>query len=371
MIRSAQQSPRPEGLPLIDVGPRLDAARAQLVDRGLDALVLTHGPNIRWLTGFSGSAGAVLLTVDELHLLTDGRYEAQATVEAARVNAPLRLTVTRDILPEVNLGRVGFEANQLPVASYDRLQSRVSGELIDASGLVEVLRQTKDEAEIVRLERAAAIADEAFMAVWPLLAEGGVSENDVAAELEYRMRRGGADGLSFETIVASGPNGALPHARPSARQLEPGNLVVMDFGASVDGYGSDMTRTVAVGGAVDAKSQWLHDSVRRAQAAGVAVVADGVPYGAINDTCRAVLAEDDLERAFTHGVGHGIGLEIHELPLRSSAQDCILRQDFVVTVEPGAYLAGFGGVRVEDSVVVERDGCRILTHSPRDLVPYS
>ena len=266
--------------------------------------------------------------------------------------------------------RLGVEAHHVTWQQRDQLAEWLPGvDLVALDRPLEELRRDKDPGERSRLARAAAIADAALAEVAPLL-DNGYSERTVARRLDNLMLDLGADGLSFETIVASGPNSALPHARPGDRLISPGDLVVVDFGAAVDGYGSDMTRTFVAGGHPSAEQQRLYDAVIEAQAAGGwRAVADGVPERHIDDTCRSVLARWGLADNFIHSTGHAIGLEIHEDPILSARSVGILRSGWVVTVEPGVYVPGVGGVRIEDSVVVDHAGCRPITHSPKRLAP--
>jgi Xaa-Pro aminopeptidase len=217
------------------------------------------------------------------------------------------------------------------------------------------------------MEAAAAAADHALAQVRPMLLDRP-EEREVALALEFEMRRAGATGPSFESIVAAGPNGAKPHARPSARRVEPGELVVIDFGAVVDGYCSDMTRTACVGEPATATARRMVEVVAESQRAGVAAVAAGVSGKMVDETCRAVIAEAGWADAFVHGTGHGVGLEIHEAPRVSSASTDTLAPGHVVTVEPGVYLPDQGGVRIEDTVIVTEGGCRPLTHASKELM---
>ena len=343
-----------------DVAGRVGRLRPRLAEAGCDALLVTHLVNVRYLTGFTGSAGLLLVLPDELLLTTDGRYRDQAAEQLmvsgveATIDVGPTLTAQHDALAGAAAGvaRLGLEADSVTWAQQRRF-----------AGLVEDLRRVKDGGEIDRMAEAARIADEALAAVRPLLAQG-VTEREVALGLDYEMRRLGADGSSFETIVASGPNGARPHARPTDRRVEPGELVVIDFGAVVDGYCSDMTRTLSVGEPAGAVERRMVEVVAESQRAGVAAVAAGVRGSAVDQTCRAVIADAGWADAFIHGTGHGVGLEIHE----ASTSTDVLAAGHVVTVEPGVYLAEHGGVRIEDTVVVTDEGCRVLTNAPRELL---
>jgi Xaa-Pro aminopeptidase len=360
-----------------DVAGRLGRLRPRLADAGCEALLVTHLVNVRYLTGFTGSAGLLLVLPDALLLTTDGRYRDQAAEQLTASGVEARIEVRPTVAAQhealagaaAGVARLGLEAHSVTWAQQRRLASDVSprSELVATEGLVEELRRVKDAGEVARMAEAARIADEALAAVRPLLSQG-VTEREVALGLDYEMRRLGADGSSFETIVASGPNGAKPHARPTDRRVEPGELVVIDFGAVVDGYCSDMTRTVSVGEPAGEVERRMVDVVAASQRAGVAAVAAGVRGSEVDQTCRAVIADAGWGDAFIHGTGHGVGLEIHEAPRVASTSTDVLAAGHVVTVEPGVYLAEHGGVRIEDTVVVTDDGCRVLTNAPKELL---
>jgi Xaa-Pro aminopeptidase len=359
----------------MDVRGRLHLVRAELQSQGLEGLLVTKSVNVRWLTGFTGSNGQLAITANEFVLITDGRYREQAANELTSSGVDARVEIAvgsgSDLLVEVfhDVTSVGFEAADMTVDRHRRLVTELTTiELVATESLIELLRQVKDDGEIERLTRASAIADAGFRSIQNLVHDRP-TERRLGAELDHRMRLVGADDVSFETIVGSGPNGALPHARPSQRAIEHGDLVVLDFGAKVDGYGSDMTRTVVAGGKPTDKQRHLYDAVFEAQQAGVNAIVAGVEQIVVDRACREVLAKHGLAEAYTHGTGHGIGLEIHEQPILSTRSLGILRAGQVVTVEPGAYLPGFGGVRVEDSVVVTEKGCVSITRSPKGLVP--
>jgi Xaa-Pro aminopeptidase len=361
----------------MDVGARLSRLRERLGDARCDALLVTRMVNVRYLTGFSGSSALVLVLPDEVVFVTDGRYRDQSAAElaAAGVEARIEIGMTlarqRELMEEAATGitRLGLEAESVTWGQ----QRRFAGEwfphadLVPTEGLVEELRRVKDAGEVDRMAAAAAAADAALELVRPRLAEG-LSEQDVALELDFAMRRHGASGSSFETIVASGPNGAKPHHRPSDRRIEPGELVVIDFGAIVDGYCSDMTRTLCVGEPASPTARRMADVVAESQRAGVAAVRAGAEAKAVDQACRSLIADAGWGDAFLHGTGHGVGLEIHEAPRVSSAAADTLVAGNVVTVEPGVYLPDHGGVRIEDTVVVLTDGCRVLTNAPKELV---
>lgn len=369
-------------LPAMDVPARVERLRARLDDAGpdgsgIDALLVTHLVNVRYLTGFTGSAAIVLLGPDGLLFVTDGRYRDQAAEQlaAAGVEAHIHVGLTggaqKEYLREAAAGiaRLGLEADSVTWAQQRRFATEwfPASELVATEGLVEGLRRTKDAGEVARMAEAARIADDALATVRPRLAEGP-TEREVALDLDFEMRRLGAAGSSFETIVASGPNGAKPHHRPSDRRIGPGELVVIDFGAVVDGYCSDMTRTLCVGEPASPVAARMVEVVAESQRAGVEAVRAGVEAKAVDEVCRAIIAEAGWADAFLHSTGHGVGLDIHEMPRVGSTSTDTLGAGWVVTVEPGVYLPDHGGVRIEDTVVVTDDGCTVLTNAPKTLV---
>jgi Xaa-Pro aminopeptidase len=362
-------------LPPLEVAPRLDRLREELASAGCDALVVTTRANVRYLTGFSGSAGILLVGPSEALLVTDGRYQTQSVEQLAEAGVGARVEIGNQKAQSEALARagrpyrrIGLEAADVSWAQQRTFAAEVfeDAELVPTLGAVEALRRVKDEGELARMAAAAAVADAALAEVRPLLAEGP-TEAEVALALDHAMRRLGASGPSFETIVASGPNGAKPHARPSPRRIERGELVVIDFGAVVDGYCSDCTRTFCVGEPATAELARIVSVVAASQRAGVAAVAAGVSASGVDQACRDVIAEAGWAEAFVHGTGHGVGLDIHEWPRVGPGSDEALPPGSVVTVEPGVYLAGTGGARIEDTVVVEPGGCRPLTAAPKEL----
>jgi Xaa-Pro aminopeptidase len=362
-------------LPGMDVASRADRVRAGFDDAGVDALLVTDLSNVRYLTGFTGSAGRLLVTPERMLLVTDGRYAVQAPDQIAAHGVAADVAIGTTIREQDDLlasaagsGRLGLEAGSITWADHRRTAREPwTAELVATEGLVEGPRQVKDAGEIARLARASAIADAALATVAPLLLERR-TETEVGFALDTEMRRLGADGVSFETIVASGPNGARPHHRPGDRTIVDGDLVVIDFGALVDGYHSDMTRTFMVGEPSDTQRR-MYDVVLAAQAAGVAAVRAGVEAKEVDRTCRDLITEAGWGDAFGHGTGHGVGLVIHEDPRVSKASTAMLAPGHVVTVEPGVYLPDHGGVRIEDTVVVTDEGCSALTLAPKDPTP--
>lgn len=342
----------------------------------VEALVLTNLANGRWLTGFSGSAMVVVLTADDLLVITDGRYATQAPAELSAAGVEGRVVIANRGSEQqeaaagavAGLGRIALEAENVSWSRYRKFAGEwfAGAELVPSTGVIERLRRRKTPEEVARVAAAAAVADGALAEVLPRLAERP-TEGEVAAELDHLMRRRGASGSAFDTIVAAGENSALPHARPGPRRIEPGDLVVIDFGAIIDGYRSDMTRTVCVGEPRPPGGK-VYEVVRESQQAGVEAVADGVSCAEVDAVCREVISDAGWGEAFLHSTGHGVGLDIHEAPSLTSRSDEVLAAGEIVTVEPGIYLAGSGGVRIEDTVVVTDDGCRRLTCSPKTLV---
>ena len=370
-------------LPALDVAGRIDRLRERFDEAqpegpggspaGIDALFVTRLVNIRYLTGFTGSAALLLVGPDEVLFVTDGRYKDQSAdqLEAAGVPARIEISgtdqkrIVHDAAAAAGYSRVGLEAHGVTWSQQRVFASEwfPGAELVATEGLIERLRRVKDAGEVARIRAACGIADTAFANVRSRLA-ARPSEIDFALDLEFEMRRLGAAAMSFEPIVAAGPNGAKPHARPSARPIEPGELLVLDFGCMVDGYCSDMTRTVSVGDP-GPEARRMYEVVAESQRAGREAVREGVDCAAVDKACRDVIAEAGWADAFLHGTGHGVGLDIHEDPRVSTVGDAMLAPGHVVTVEPGVYLPGHGGVRIEDTVVVTEHGCRTLTRAPK------
>jgi len=360
----------------MDVGGRIPRLRQAFGEAGCDALLVTRLVNIRYLTGFTGSAAVLLVRPDDLVFVTDGRYRDQSALElgGAGVEARIRIGLTagsqKEFLQEeaAGLARLGLEAAAVTWAQQRKFDGEwfPDAELVATEGLVEELRKVKDAGEVARMAEAARIADEALARVRHRLAEGP-TEEEFALELDFEMRRGGASGPSFETIVASGPNGAKPHHRPSSRRIGAGELVVVDFGATVDGYCSDMTRTLCVGEPASATARRMVDVVGESQRAGVEAVRAGVEGKAVDEACRAIIGDAGWADAFLHSTGHGVGLEIHEDPRVASTSTDTLVAGHVVTVEPGVYLPEHGGVRIEDTMVVTDEGCLVLTNATKEL----
>ncbi|HMK98239.1 MAG TPA: Xaa-Pro peptidase family protein, partial [Acidimicrobiales bacterium] len=363
-------------LPPMAFGGRLERLRASMRASRCDALLVSNVVNVRYLTGFSGSTAQLVVLAGSAHLVTDGRYEVQAKEELGRAGTMAEVHAApavgqSDLLAELfrDVEALGLEADHVSWAGQRRFKKGWARAklLVPTTGLVEKLRERKDEGEVARVAAAAAVADEALAAVEGILS-GRVSEVEVAAALEAEMRRLGAEGPAFETIVASGPNGALPHHSPSPKRLRAGELVVVDFGAWVEGYRSDMTRTLrrpSEGRELPAELRRISDVVLASQDAGLAAVREGALCSEVDRACREVVEAAGLGPFFVHGTGHGVGLEVHEAPWLAGPSTDILSSGQVVTVEPGVYVPGLGGARSEDTVRVTEAGCEVLTLAPK------
>jgi Xaa-Pro aminopeptidase len=358
--------------------------RARLVHRlaaeSLTGLIVTSHANIAYLTGFFGSAGTLLVTREQLLLIVDGRYTEAAERRRRAWDAIYIVMLPHGGSYEETLAeqvgrsggeRVGFESAHLTVSAHTDLSRRLDAgsrrtDLVPTDGVVERFRAVKDGWETAILRDAGARLSEAAKTLIPK-ALPGIAENDLAAIVDFELRRVGFAKPAFDTIVASGPNSALPHYRSGERRIEAGDLVVMDFGGTLDGYCVDLTRTVAVGGA-DARQQRLLEQVRAAQASAFEAAAPGVSGEAIDESARGVLVREGIGDAFTHGTGHGLGLEVHERPRvgprRAGQTPEPLEAGMVFTLEPGAYFTGWGGVRIEDDVLLTAGGAEWLTDVP-------
>jgi Xaa-Pro aminopeptidase len=373
-------------LPLSDtLLRRHERLREALASPGLDAFIVTPPANIRYLSNHIGSAGILVLTRTAAHLLVDFRYqESVRALQASDARCPdLRVwqvpasyeEALIGCLSEIGVAAVGFEASHVTVARHDWWLEAIAARglkiaLRPTQHVVENLRMVKDTAEIATLREAAARLDRVMPAILASI-HAGVAERDVAAVIETALREAGYERPAFDTIVASGPNGALPHHRAGARTIETGDLVVLDFGGFLDGYCCDLTRTVSVG-APSPEARRVYNAVLDAQAAAIAAVKPGVEASAVDAAARTLLVERGLGEAFGHGTGHGLGLDVHEDPRvgkpRVDSPSVTLQPGMVVTIEPGAYLPGWGGVRIEDDILVTDAGCEVLTRVPRALI---
>jgi Xaa-Pro aminopeptidase len=350
--------------------------REQLATTRFDALLVSHLPNIRYLCGFTGSAGLLLVDQGSSVFFTDVRYDTQAHEEVKNA----KVTIARKSVPQA-LGdflrqrhkrargwTMGLEADHVTLAEKKRLANLCPAgvRLKDSPSLIERLRMVKDDDEIQQIREAVKLGAKLFDRAVKVLSPG-IQETDVAAEMELTARRAGAEAMSFSTIIASGPRSALPHGRASTKTIRSGEFVVCDFGVILDGYCSDQTRTVWVGRA-SSKAQDVYEAVREAQQAGADAVRPGVTAGDVDEAARKVLRKAGLGRYFTHSTGHGVGLEIHESPRVATGQQEVLKPGMVITIEPGVYFPGKWGIRIEDMVVVTASGREILTPTSKDFL---
>jgi Xaa-Pro aminopeptidase len=351
---------------------RVDRLRSLFSGIRADAYLVTHLPNIYYLCGFSGSAGVLLVEQNRATLFTDSRYTLQAheEVEHARVeitrHGPLR--AVGSLLRRRGRLRAAYSASNLTVAQRTALEGAAGSGVrwVDGGDAVEKLRAVKSPQEIDAMRAAAILISEVFEEALPAI-KPGISELDVAAELEYAMKKKGASGPSFETIVAAGRRSAWAHARPSPNPLRKSQLVVLDQGAILRSYCSDMTRTVFLGRA-PANVRRLYRAVLAAQEAAKAAIRPGVSGESVDSAARRVLKGEHLAQYFTHSTGHGLGLEVHEMPRLGKGEKTILEEGMVITVEPGVYVEGLGGIRIEDDVVVTATGGEDLTTAPRGFI---
>ena len=343
---------------------------AGLAARKLDALLVAFSPNLRYLTGFTGSNGCLLIEPGGSILFTDPRYRIQAAQEPAAKLKICKGALVVDVLAAIarlRLKRVGYEPARMTCDLFEALKARLPmrASLVPTPGWIEELRMVKTPEEIARIRRSVETNSRAFEQAVARV-RPGMTEQRLAAELEYRMRRLGAEKPSFETIVAAGARSALPHAQPTAARLREGDLVVVDMGAFQDGYASDMTRMLFLG-RPGARVKRTYRAVLEAQLAAIDRVRPGVGAAQVDRAARRVLKGYGLDGAFVHSTGHGLGLEIHEPPRIGMREKAVLREGMAITIEPGVYLEGFGGIRIEDTIIVTASGCEMLTPTGKEL----
>ena len=349
----------------------LNQIAEKLPEYGLDAMLIVSEPGERYAVGFHGQ-GLVLVTRKGTHYTTDGRYieAAQAQITGAQVSlvgtGSGHLDQARAYIEAHGLKKVGFESGAVTVDAHARYARALPCELVPAQGLLDGLRASKDGEELSAMRRAQKITDDAFSAMLNFI-KPGVTEREAAARLVYELLRRGGERVSFDPIVAAGANGSMPHAVPGETVIGPGMFVTMDFGCVVEGYCSDMTRTVAVGEPTE-EMRRVYDTVLSAQRAGIAAARAGVPGRVVDGAARKVIADAGYGEYFAHSFGHSLGLEIHEAPNASPTEDTPLPAGAVVSAEPGIYLPGRFGVRIEDVLIIKADGCEDITRSPKELI---
>ncbi len=346
-----------------------------LAGRNLDALLVAFGPNLRYLSGFTGSNGSLLITAERSILFTDPRYAIQAGEETAEGDRRMRVRIAHGALvsavsaaiARLGVKRIGYEPARMTCDQLDTLRTwlPMRAALEPVNGWIERLRMVKSPAEIDRIRHSVRTNSRAFEETARRV-RAGMKERDLAAELEYRMRRLGAEKPAFETIVAGGRRSALPHAQPTSAALKNGDLVVVDMGAMEQGYASDMTRMLHLG-SPGTRVKRAYRAVLEAQLAAVDAVRAGVRASRVDAAARSVLKRHGLDRAFVHSTGHGLGLEIHERPRIGKGEKTPLEAGMAITIEPGVYIEGWGGIRIEDTVAVTETGCEVLTATTKEL----
>jgi Xaa-Pro aminopeptidase len=339
-------------------------------DNALDAILFTNLTNIRYLCGFSGSEGALLLTRTDAWFLCDSRYTTQAAVEVSGAEIrefSAKYEAVCSLIADNNFHRIGFESTHTMVSDFRQLTERLIGcELVGIGASLDAIRSSKEQSEIDLLGEVAVLASASLQSSLSQLKPGG-SESEFALALEIEMRRRGADSRAFDFIVASGERGAMPHGRASDKLLCHGEMVTIDFGAVKNGYHSDETVTVSLGRPCD-RGREIHAIVKEAHDRAIAAVKPGLRCRDLDEVARSYIRQQGYEDCFGHGLGHGVGLDIHEKPVLSPRSDTVLEEGMVFTIEPGIYIPGFGGVRIEDTVAVTADGCVVLTQAPKELI---
>lgn len=357
--------------PFAEFAARRRNVADSLPQHKVHAIIVTALPNIRYLSGFTGSNAALVLAEESATLFTDPRYTIQSAAESDCVvrtaKGPLTTAISAFIARK-KWNRIGFERNRISYAAYADLVQAVPKDrlLLPLSGAIERLRMVKSQAEIELIRRSVFTNSKAYENTLRRL-KASSTEAAIAAELEYQMRRLGAEKPAFDTIVASGAHSALPHASPRIQAIETNRLLLIDMGSFQAGYASDMTRTIHLGKAAG-KARKLYNAVLESQLSAIDAVREGATAGSVDRAARQVLRRHGLDKAFIHSTGHGLGLEIHEAPRLGRRDDTLLEAGMVITIEPGAYERGFGGVRIEDTVVVTHNGCEVLTPTSKDFV---
>jgi Xaa-Pro aminopeptidase len=354
------------------IAVRLEKLRRKLEEQRVDAILVTMIDNVRYLSGFSGSTATAVVSASEAVLLVDPRYTLQANEECRhfeiREYRNKVIEVTAELIGSLGVERPAFEADYLSFSNYDKLRSLLSSgvELLPSSRVVDDLRLIKDSYEIALMQEAISISDVCFNEILGYI-KPGLTERDVALQLEICMRKRGAEKPAFDSIVATGPHAALPHAQPSDAVIQHGQLLKMDYGAQYRQYPSDITRTVCLG-EPDSKQREVYNTVLGAQLKAIDAIRSGVAGKDVDSVARDYIAAAGYGDYFGHGLGHSLGRGVHDGPGLSQSSEIVLEQGMVMTVEPGIYIPGWGGVRIEDDVLVTEDGCEILTHATKELL---
>jgi Xaa-Pro aminopeptidase len=356
-------------LNLLVFSERISRLRSQFSKLEITGILLLDMKNIRYLTGFAGSDGALCIDPRKTTLLVDGRYLTQAknsTQEIEIYEYQDKMAGVASVLSGTGSKIIGFESQVMSVDTYGKLKKKLKGvTLKPLADRINSLRAVKDEQEVTFLKEAAAISFQALSSIEDMI-RPGIEERHIAVELETKLRKFGAEEFSFSTIVASGPNSALPHAKPDSRRLERGDFVMIDYGAVVEGYHSDETCMFVVGQASD-KQRKIYDLVKRAHDEALCEMKEGVLCRRIDDIARSYIEKGGFGAHFLHGTGHGVGLDVHEAPRLAKQSEDILTAGMVVTVEPGIYISDIWGIRIEDTVLIKENGCEVLTKMSKDL----
>jgi len=348
---------------------RVDKLKDYIYKKDLDGVLIQNPFNRRYLSGFTGSFGFVVITKDKNIFVTDFRYIEQASNQCIDYDIVKHTdnNTIYDIINKLEIKRLGFEEEFITYQQYKELNNRLNSiQLVELEGIINKHRRIKSEDEIIQIRRAAEIADKTFAHICEIL-KPGVSEEEISLEIEYFMKKQGASGTSFDSIVASGIRSSLPHGRATDKIIEEGDFVTLDFGCIYNGYCSDMTRTIVIGKASE-KQREIYDIVLKAQTEALKYIKPGIMGFEVDKVARNIIKEKGYGDYFGHGLGHGVGMEVHEEPRLSPLGKDPLESSMVVTDEPGIYIPDFGGVRIEDLVVVTEDGCEILSKSPKELI---
>ncbi|AAK80054.1 Xaa-Pro aminopeptidase [Clostridium acetobutylicum] len=350
---------------------RIKNLRKAMVNKGIDGVLLISDPNRNYMSGFTGDESFSIITLDKAIFITDSRFTEQAkqqvneNYEVVQYSGPFS-SFLGNMVEKLNISKLGFEEDIISVSIYDSYKKSVKAELVPLGGMVEELRMIKDENEVDTIKKAAAIADKAFSHMLKFIKKG-MTEREVGLELEFTMKKLGAKDLSFPSIIASGERSCLPHGQATDKILKEGEFLTMDFGCVFNDYCSDMTRTIVIGKPND-KMKEIYDVVLKANKEALKVIKSGVTGREVDKVARDIIASHGYGENFGHGLGHGVGRQIHEGPRVSPASETVLKSGMIVTDEPGIYIPGFGGVRIEDLIVVKDDGCVCLSESPKELI---
>ena len=349
---------------------RIDKVRNKLTELNVDALLVTESKNLRYLANFTGSAGVAIITATESYFVTDFRYTEQATEQAVGFNIRIHkqpiMAEVNEILNENNVTKIAIEANQMNVATYLQIKELFTAEIVETQGLVEKIREIKEPDELASIKAACEITDQSFDHILKFI-KPGVTELEVANELEAFLKSKGASAMSFDTIVASGVRSSMPHGVASNKVIEDGDMITLDWGCYYNGYSSDMTRTIAVG-KVDPELEKIYHIVLEAHERVNSSAKAGMTGKEIDALARDYITEQGYGEYFGHSTGHGLGLDVHELPAISVKNDEPVKAGMVITNEPGIYIPGLGGVRIENDLIVTEDGVESTNNSPKHLI---